>query len=136
VTLYFDPADPMLLGQPFDNEGVPVGRIVWIDKGILRNLAYARFWAQKQGKQPTSGAAAGGLAHPGHAFVLHPFARDADRAQYRLARDGGRLMPALRISRFRRILRRGLRRSLPNRSGPPHADHTRVSLSAGDLRIE
>ena len=52
----------MLLGQPFDNEGLPVKRTVWIEKGVLRNLAYTRFWAQKQGKQPTGAPFAGGLA--------------------------------------------------------------------------
>jgi predicted Zn-dependent protease len=65
VTLYSDPADPALLGQPFDNEGVPIKRIVWIEKGVLRNLAYTRFWAQKQGKQPTGAPQAGGLALTG-----------------------------------------------------------------------
>jgi predicted Zn-dependent protease len=65
VTLYSDPADAQLLGQPFDNEGLPVRRIVWIEKGILRNLTYSRFWAQKQGRQPTGPAAAGGLALTG-----------------------------------------------------------------------
>jgi predicted Zn-dependent protease len=65
VTLYSDPADPALLGQPFDNEGLPVKRIVWIEKGVLRNLAYTRFWAQKQGKQPTGAPQAGGLALTG-----------------------------------------------------------------------
>src|SRR4029079_7209536 len=44
VTLYSDPADPGLLGQPFDNDGLPLSRVVWIEKGILRNLAYSRFW--------------------------------------------------------------------------------------------
>jgi predicted Zn-dependent protease len=34
---------------------------VWIEKGILRNLAYSRFWAQKQGKEATGGGFAGGL---------------------------------------------------------------------------
>jgi predicted Zn-dependent protease len=62
VTLYSDPADAGLRGQPFDAEGLPVRRIVWIEKGILRNLAYTRFWAQKQQKQPTGPALAGGLA--------------------------------------------------------------------------
>ena len=62
VTLYSDPADPNLRGQPFDGEGLPVRRTVWIEKGVLRNLAYSRFWAQKQGKQPTGPALAGGLA--------------------------------------------------------------------------
>ena len=49
VTLYSDPADPDLLGMPFDVEGLPLRRTVWIDKGILSNLSYTRFWAQKQG---------------------------------------------------------------------------------------
>jgi predicted Zn-dependent protease len=61
VTLSSDPADPDLLGQPFDAEGLPVRRHVWIEKGILKNLAYSRFWAQKQGKEPTGGGFAGGL---------------------------------------------------------------------------
>jgi predicted Zn-dependent protease len=62
VTLYSDPADTNLRGQPFDGEGLPIRRTVWIEKGILSNLAYSRFWAQKQGKQPTGPALAGGLA--------------------------------------------------------------------------
>lgn len=65
VTLYSDPFDPQLLGQPFDNEGLPLRRIVWIEKGILRNLSYSRFWAQKQGQQPTGFVTAGGLALTG-----------------------------------------------------------------------
>lgn len=66
VTLYSDPTDPKLLGQPFDAEGLPIRRIVWIEKGVLKNLAYGRFWAQKQGVQPTGGAAfAGGLTLAG-----------------------------------------------------------------------
>jgi predicted Zn-dependent protease len=65
VTLYSDPTDPMLLGDPFDNQGLPIGRTVWIERGVLRNLAYTRFWAQKQGKQPTGTPLAGGLALAG-----------------------------------------------------------------------
>jgi predicted Zn-dependent protease len=66
VTLYSDPADPNLLGQPFDVDGLPVGRVVWIENGILKNLSYTRFWAQKQGVQPTgANLLAGGLALAG-----------------------------------------------------------------------
>jgi predicted Zn-dependent protease len=53
VTLITDPADPDLLGMPFDVEGLPIRRTTWIDKGILRNLSYTRFWAQKQNVAPT-----------------------------------------------------------------------------------
>jgi predicted Zn-dependent protease len=63
VTLYSDPADPLLLGRPFDGEGLPVARTVWIEKGVLKNLAYSRFWAQKQGVQPIP--MTGGLALTG-----------------------------------------------------------------------
>ena len=53
VTVYSDPADPELLAQPFDNEGFPVTRRVWIENGKLKSLQYSRFWAQKQGAEPT-----------------------------------------------------------------------------------
>lgn len=53
VTLFSDPADPQLLAQPFDGEGFPIARQVWIDGGVLKQLYYSRFWAKKQGKQPT-----------------------------------------------------------------------------------
>lgn len=60
VTIYSDPSDPDLLAQPFDAEGLPLGRRVWIENGILKNLAYSRFWAQKQGTQPTGSGGGGG----------------------------------------------------------------------------
>ena len=53
VTLYSDPADPDLLAMPFDVEGFPLKRTVWIEKGVLRNLSYTRFWAQRQKVPPT-----------------------------------------------------------------------------------
>ena len=65
VTLYSDPTDPALLAEPFDNQGLPINRTLWIEKGILRNLAYSRFWAQKQGKQPTAPPLGGGLTLAG-----------------------------------------------------------------------
>lgn len=54
VTLLSDPADPQLLGQPFDGEGMPVGRQVWVENGILKQLYYSRFWGKKQGKTATA----------------------------------------------------------------------------------
>jgi predicted Zn-dependent protease len=60
VTIYSDPTDPELLTQPFDNEGLPVTRTMWIENGVLKNLAYTRFWAQKQNTTPMGGAGAVG----------------------------------------------------------------------------
>ncbi len=56
VTLFSDPRDPQLLARPYDFEGMPLSRQVWIENGVLKQLAYSRFWAKKQGKIPTGGA--------------------------------------------------------------------------------
>jgi len=66
VTLYSDPADSDLLMAPFDNEGFPLARRAWIENGVLKNLTYTRFWAQKQGVEPTgTGGGFGGGGFPG-----------------------------------------------------------------------
>jgi predicted Zn-dependent protease len=53
VSILSDPSDPLLLGAPFDGQGLPLGRQVWVENGVLKNLFYSRFWAQKTGKQAT-----------------------------------------------------------------------------------
>lgn len=53
VTIYSDPYDPMIRSQPYDNDGFPLGRQVFFEKGILKTLYYSRFWAQKKGVSPT-----------------------------------------------------------------------------------
>ena len=55
VTILSDPADPQLLGRSWDSEGMPLGRQVWIENGVLKQLIYSRFWAKKQGKPATGG---------------------------------------------------------------------------------
>lgn len=53
ITLLSDPRDPTLLDTPFDNEGMPLGRQVWIENGVLKQLQYTRFWAKKMKQEPT-----------------------------------------------------------------------------------
>jgi predicted Zn-dependent protease len=55
VTLFSDPADPQLLGRPWTGEGLPLGREVWIENGVLKQLNYSRFWAQKKNTRPNGG---------------------------------------------------------------------------------
>ena len=66
ITMFSDPSDPQLLAQPFDGEGFPIARQVWIENGVLKQLYYSRFWAKKMGKQatgaPSSIKVAGGTA--------------------------------------------------------------------------
>jgi predicted Zn-dependent protease len=53
VRLYSDPAHALAPALPFDGQGLPLKRIDWIDKGVLKTLSYSRYWAQKQGKEAT-----------------------------------------------------------------------------------
>jgi len=62
VTLFTDPADPQLLSNVFDGQGLPAHRVAWIENGILKRLTYSRFWAQKKGQQPDAGTNAVKLA--------------------------------------------------------------------------
>jgi predicted Zn-dependent protease len=53
VTLLTDPADvPSQMGG-YDGDGLPLEKITWIENGVVKNLNYDRYWAQKQGVQPT-----------------------------------------------------------------------------------
>jgi predicted Zn-dependent protease len=53
VTIFSDPRDPDLLSQPYDGEGLPLGRQMWVENGVLKQLYYTRFWGQKQNKPAT-----------------------------------------------------------------------------------
>ncbi|MEO5589406.1 MAG: TldD/PmbA family protein [Gemmatimonadaceae bacterium] len=53
VSIVADPFDPAILSQPWDGDGLPLGRQVFVDKGVLKVLYYSRFWAKKMNKQPT-----------------------------------------------------------------------------------
>lgn len=57
VTLRSDPADPRCPGSPFQSNGMASKTLPWIERGVLRNLHYSRYWAKKQGKEPTGSAA-------------------------------------------------------------------------------
>jgi predicted Zn-dependent protease len=54
VTLLSDPLDPDAPAAPFTPEGLPLSRTVWIENGVVRNLAYDRYWAQRQSRTPSA----------------------------------------------------------------------------------
>jgi predicted Zn-dependent protease len=53
VTLWSDPLDARLFSNPFNNQGQPNRREVWVERGTLRSLVYDRFWAQRTNREPT-----------------------------------------------------------------------------------
>jgi predicted Zn-dependent protease len=54
ISITSDPADPRVPFLPFNFEGLPAGRASWVENGVLRDLFYDRFWAQKSNRQPNS----------------------------------------------------------------------------------
>ncbi len=59
VTLLSDPEDAPSTTGGFDGDGVPVEKVLWIENGVVKNLNYDRYWAQKQGV-PATRAGGGG----------------------------------------------------------------------------
>jgi predicted Zn-dependent protease len=55
VTIYSDPFNPDLPGPTWGGDGLPREKTMWIDKGVVKNLSYSRFWAQKKGVAPIPG---------------------------------------------------------------------------------
>jgi len=55
INFYSDPWHPELPGSQSAPEGVPAEKLYLVRGGVLDNLVYSRFWAQKTGKQPTPG---------------------------------------------------------------------------------
>jgi predicted Zn-dependent protease len=52
VTILSDPNDPEAYANTFTGEGLPTSRTVWIENGVVKNLAYDRYWAQQKGVEP------------------------------------------------------------------------------------
>jgi predicted Zn-dependent protease len=49
LSIYSDPYHPLLPGAPFVADGRPTDKVSWVEKGVLKNLFYSRFWADKKG---------------------------------------------------------------------------------------
>ena len=57
ISLSSAPAHPYGERPPFDGAGAPRRPESWIENGVLKNLSYSRFWAQKSGVEPRPSAA-------------------------------------------------------------------------------
>ena len=54
ITIASDPAFPEIPAFPIGEDGLPQQKTLWIEKGVVKNLAYTRFWAKKMGKEPVA----------------------------------------------------------------------------------
>ena len=60
VTLLTDPDDSPSTNGGYDGDGMPLEKVVWIENGVVKNLNYDRYWAQKMGVPPTRAGGGGG----------------------------------------------------------------------------
>jgi predicted Zn-dependent protease len=67
---------PLQAGAPFDGEGMPRQRVTLVEKGVAKNVVYARQTAQKMGTEPT-----------GHGF---PLPNEYGEAPMNIVMEGGR----------------------------------------------
>jgi predicted Zn-dependent protease len=53
VTLRSEIGNPILRQTPVGQDGLAAKSITWVEKGVVKNLFYDRYWAQRQKKEPT-----------------------------------------------------------------------------------
>jgi predicted Zn-dependent protease len=56
ITIVEDPLNSVMIGIPFDYEGVPKKRVTLIEKGVARGVVYNSYYANKFGTQSTGHA--------------------------------------------------------------------------------
>ena len=59
ITLHSDPFDGHQPSSPWSADLLPSKAVTWVDKGVVANLSYDRYWAAKTGKEPTGGGGGG-----------------------------------------------------------------------------
>lgn len=70
ITIYDDPLNPLGIPQPFDYEGYPTKKLVLVEKGVAKNVAYDNALAKKYNTASTGHALPGGYRDIG-ALPLH-----------------------------------------------------------------
>jgi predicted Zn-dependent protease len=69
ITIVDDAYHPLQSNAPFDGEGVRRSRVTLVEKGVVRNVVYARSTAEKMRKSEFAGKV-GAIAATGHGFPL------------------------------------------------------------------
>lgn len=56
VTIYSDPMHPEAPSSTWTGDGRLQKKTIWVDKGVVKNLSYTRYWAQQKGVEAVPGA--------------------------------------------------------------------------------
>jgi len=52
VNIWSDPLNPEVPTSTWNQEGQPLKKTSWVENGVVKNLAYDRFWAREKGVEP------------------------------------------------------------------------------------
>jgi predicted Zn-dependent protease len=52
INVYSDPLNTEVPTATWNSEGQPLKKMNWIENGVVKNLAYDRFWAKEKGVEP------------------------------------------------------------------------------------
>jgi predicted Zn-dependent protease len=78
ITLRSDPFNTRLSAIPWGPSLLPNQAIDWIDKGVMKNIFWDRYWAEKAGRKPTPYPSS--LVLEGQPNTLEDLIKSADRA--------------------------------------------------------
>jgi len=78
ITLRNDPFNLKLASSPWSGSLLPNEKVAWIENGVVKNLSYDRFWAEKAGKKPTPFPS--NLILDGQNHTLDDLIKSADKA--------------------------------------------------------
>ncbi|ELR73822.1 TldE/PmbA family protein, Actinobacterial subgroup [Fulvivirga imtechensis AK7] len=66
VNIWSDPLHPDVPASTWNGQGQPLKKMKWLENGVVKNLAYSRYWAKQQGVEsvpfPSNGIMEGGDA--------------------------------------------------------------------------
>lgn len=79
ITIYSDPWHPELPGSQSAQGGIPAQRISMVEKGVLKNLTYNRFWAKQKNVEPTPGPVNTILETSGPTATLEEMIKSTER---------------------------------------------------------
>ena len=79
ITIKSDVGNPILRQTPIGLDGLPARPITWIEKGVLKNLAYDRQWAARQKKPVTTTPIGNNLVMEGSNMTMEEMIKTTKR---------------------------------------------------------
>lgn len=77
ISIYADPLNAELPSATWDGDGLPLKKTTWVENGVVKNLAYSRYWAAQKGVDPLSSG--GGMIIPGGNSSIEEMIKSTER---------------------------------------------------------